>query len=67
MLISKFKNECVMAKIQLQYKVMPECYLLFYNNMPMSHFNEHTQGMAIMELFEQQGYSYMKAKRYTKS
>jgi type I restriction enzyme R subunit len=33
----------------------------------MSHFNEHTLEMAIMELFEQQGYSYMKAKRYTKS
>ncbi len=25
----------------------------------MSHFNEHTLEMAIMELFEQQGYSYM--------
>ena len=27
--------------------------------MPMSHFNEHTLEMAIMELFEQQGYSYV--------
>ena len=27
--------------------------------MPMPHFNEHTLEMAIMELFEQQGYSYM--------
>ena len=27
--------------------------------MPMSHFNEHTLEMAIMDLFEQQGYSYM--------
>ena len=25
----------------------------------MSHFNEHTLEMAIMELFEQQGYSYV--------
>ena len=25
----------------------------------MSHFNEHTMEMAIMELFEQQGYSYV--------
>lgn len=25
----------------------------------MSHFNEHTLEMAIMELFEQQSYSYM--------
>ncbi len=25
--------------------------------MPMPHFNEHTLEMAIMELFEQQGYS----------
>ena len=25
----------------------------------MPHFNEHTLEMAIMELFEQQGYSYM--------
>ena len=25
----------------------------------MSHFNEHALKMAIMELFEQQGYSYM--------
>jgi len=27
--------------------------------MPMSHFNEHTLEMAIMELFELQGYSYV--------
>ena len=27
--------------------------------MPMSHFNEHTLEMAIMELFEQQSYSYV--------
>lgn len=25
----------------------------------MSHFNEHTLKMALMELFEQQGYSYV--------
>ena len=25
----------------------------------MSHFNEHTLEMAIMELFEQQGYSFV--------
>ena len=25
----------------------------------MTHFNEHTLEMAIMELFEQQGYSYV--------
>ena len=25
----------------------------------MSHFNEHSLEMAIMELFEQQGYSYV--------
>ena len=25
----------------------------------MSHFNEHTLEMAIMELFEKQGYSYV--------
>jgi len=25
----------------------------------MSRFNEHKQEMAIMELFDQQGYSYM--------
>ena len=25
----------------------------------MSHFNEHSLEMAIMELFEQQGYSYL--------
>ena len=29
----------------------------------MSHFNEHTLEMAIMELFEQQGYSYVNGER----
>ena len=28
----------------------------------MSHFNEHTLEMAIMELFEQQGYSWFLEK-----
>jgi len=28
----------------------------------MSHFNEHTLEMAIMELFEQQGYSYVNSE-----
>lgn len=34
--------------------------------MPMSHFNEHTLEMAIMELFEQQGYSYVNGGRQRK-
>jgi hypothetical protein len=29
----------------------------------MSHFNEHTLEMAIMELFEQQGYSYVNGEK----
>ena len=32
----------------------------------MSHFNEHTLEMAIMELFEQQGYSYLNGERQRK-
>ena len=31
----------------------------------MSHFNEHTLEMAIMELFEQQGYSYVNGETLT--
>ena len=29
----------------------------------MSHFNEHALEMAIMELFEQQGYSYVNIEK----
>ena len=32
----------------------------------MSHFNEHTLEMAIMELFEQQGYSYVNGETICK-
>ena len=32
----------------------------------MSHFNEHKLEMAIMELFEQQGYSYVNGEKQRK-